>query len=164
MTINLSGRIEDELFNQFLQGKNSLMEGEILDIYLNTDGGKVETLEAMLFEINRVPEKYRIIGYGHLFSCGFELFFRAKCERALCGNVVGMYHLGGADITLSETGFPTYTAGVAQKEYLKRLLPETISLCEKLNFTKAEIKKIRACHDLYFQADRMQEFLKLTFE
>lgn len=131
---------------------------KLIEIYISSDGGLVSILEAMLYIINSKPNRFKIIGYDELCSCAFEFYIRAKCNKELIKNTIGMYHQSTTKISINDNLKPAYYDGEA---YLKRkkkyFVPNSNDIMTKCEFTPKEIKKIKKGKDVYFQYDRFKE-------
>ena len=131
---------------------------EKISIYLNSRGGRVSILKAVLHIINSDPERFILVGYHNLSSCAFDLYMKAKCQKEILEGTIGMYHLTNTDITYTDKMKPAYDIDVAVIERkTKHYLPEIIQLMKDCEFTVKEQKKILQGKDLYFQFDRLKQ-------
>lgn len=128
-----------------------------IEIYISSKGGKVSVCKAALHIINLEPEKFKIVGYDFLASCGFDFFIRAECEKELIMGTVGMMHQSYDTIDLNERNRPVYQSDKAAMERNKLDFAQTQDFMKKCGFTAAEIKKVNNGDDLYFQYDRFKE-------
>lgn len=159
MILKLNENISDETVDKVVSFYNNTQEKAV--IYFSSSGGNYFAMETIVDLINSHKEITTIIGYGLLGSSAFELFFTVECEKRIIGGCNGMYHQSYIAIEMSEKWKPVYVEGKAKEKYLKGYMnQQTTLLCEKLGFTKKEKLEITKGNDLYFQPERMKEFLK----
>ena len=158
MIAHIQGKVDDEMLNMFINMYNK-NEDEYI-VYFSSSGGMSDVANAIIDLINRNIEKTKLISYFQLASAGFEIFFKAKCQREIINSTIGMYHLTNLAIDYNSKGEISYYSGVAQKkEMLKINYPESLEFCNKLGFTQSELRKYNKGEDVYFLSDRLQEFL-----
>lgn len=161
MILKINENITDETLNKLILTYNDLKEGEDLTILLNSNGGCVNSAEAILFLIDSNFEKTKIVGYGKLCSCAFSLFFKVKCSKSLLSGCVGMYHQSIMSVDMDERWQTPFSEDKAKKEYLTNYSKnETYEICNLLNLTESEVLKIKKGKDVWFSCQRMIEILK----
>lgn len=144
-----------EKFLEFIQSN----DGEIT-VFLNSPGG--DDFDTFLLEkiLNDNKDRITLIANGMIYSNAFRLFFKVNCKREIYPYTVGMFHQSGANRRICENGKLNYNEDMATQEAFKRKYKDSLKFCEKLGFTKAEMKKFKANDDVFFQEDRLREFLQ----
>lgn len=160
MTININEDITKETVDKITQAINELQPNDKLFIYFSSEGGDVNSAEAIIHMINNNADIIEVVGYGELLSCGFDIFFKVICYKMLLPNTVGMCHQSNVKININESTKPYEERGVADKAWLKLQKDQTIKFCNSLGMTDKEITAIKKGKDVYFQYKRMQDFLK----
>lgn len=160
MTVDISGKMDQEAFGNILKAYNSLIKGNSLDIYLNSDGGDPEIADAIADLIENTDYLITIIGYGKLFSAAFDLYFKARCHKRLLAGTVGMSHL--ARVETEE--FDSSNAGhkiemLAYKKWLDNDKKERLKFYEYIGMEAKELSRIKKGGDVYFQYNRLLELL-----
>ena len=159
MNITISEGIEKESFDKLIKALN---ENDNVTIYLNSRGGHIADMEAMINLINTHDHGIiNIIGFGALLSSAFELFFRVKCKKEILPGTIGMIHQSSTAIDINEFGKATYQEGEAIMKQMKTYHRErTNLLCSSRNLTQSERNNVKLGKDVYFQYNRMLELLK----
>ena len=161
MILKLEGIINDAMFDRLIEFYNLYSERDNI-IYLKSGGGETRVANAMLDLINTHRKSTILKGYSHLYSSAFELFFSVSCRRELINGCMGMYHLYGVEIRYNSLGNPDYIEGDTALLDIKASHTSTLAFGETMKFTKKEYAKLKKGGDVYFQADRMREFLTIT--
>lgn len=132
-------------------------------IYFSSGGGDFNPSQVITDMINSRPDTL-LIGARFLGSSAFEIFFNATCHRKLLQGTLGMMHQSTSSIELNENGQPCYREDTARKILIKNFLkPRTLELCKNLGMTEKEtLQIVKHNNDLYFQPERMAEFLKIS--
>jgi hypothetical protein len=130
------------------------------DIYVSSEGGYTDVFKVIEETINSDHSRCTLTAVGEIHSCAFEMFYNVKCKRRIMPYCFGMYHFGYDEIKIDEKGKPKDAYDKARFNNLKRLQQYTIDFCKRIGMNAAEIKQIRAGEDVYFQADRLNYFLK----
>lgn len=155
--IHIAEKFELPMINQTVEVLNQHKD---IVIYFRSSGGHASVMHAMLDLIDRNKDRIELIGYGELFSCGFEFFFLANCQRKLLPGTIGMYHRSSAEISINSAGRPNFIEGQAMITYLKTFETERLKMVfDAIEMTPSEISKIKKGDDVYFQPARMQEML-----
>lgn len=159
MILNLHNKgFTAEMFQEIITAFNSTEE--VVEIYLNSGGGKTSIMSAILDLINTNPNRFVLIGYCSLASAAFELFVRAQCEKRLLENTIGMYHQGSRSIDINDYGRPKYHEDLAIKNQTEVYRKLTIVFIDKCGFTPTEKSKFKKDHDLYFSHERFLEIVE----
>lgn len=162
MIINISGEINVDCFDKLIRCYNELKEKDTLDIYFNTEGGYVDYAEAILDIINEHSDKTSLIGYGCLYSAGFDIFFRSTCEKTILRGTVGMVHIS----TVESDNLRTIKEGRADEEMMyykkwaKKDKESRLIMYEILGLSSSELLKMKTGKDVYIHFDRLIELLK----
>lgn len=85
MIFHINTEFADELLTDFISAiheNNINFTDEPLTIYLNSEGGSVDTMLAILHIINEKPAGFKMIGYGCLRSAAFRLFFYVNVKKS----------------------------------------------------------------------------------
>lgn len=157
MILNISEDINSGSLNKLIDALNKLKDKEKLYLYLNTEGGEVDSMEAIIDIINQNCDIVELIGYGGLYSAGFVIFFSVECRKVLLPQTIGMFHL--TFVKLETNGVSTKGIDRAMKNSLKEESERTLKFCNDLGMTKKEISNIMKGEDIFFQYSRMIEFL-----
>lgn len=160
MILNINEPITKDTVDKISAGLNNLKPNEKLFIYFSSEGGEIYSAEAIIHIINNNIDIIELVGYGDLISCGFDIFFKTKCYRILLPNSLGMYHQASVRIDINESANASDRRGYADRQWLKLQKEQTIKFCESLKMTDKEINQIKRGKDVYFQHNRMQDFLK----
>lgn len=153
MVVNLRGDINNDMTQDLIDAINSQ---ENLTIYLNSDGGEVYEMEALLHLITENKDKIRLIGYGRLFSAAFELFFKAPCHKEILPLTVGMAHLSSCPMNIDERGVPKDSYGQMEANELVSLFEQSSSFYKKVGLTSKELKDLKAGKDVFLSSERMK--------
>jgi len=158
--LNINGRIDNDVLNTLIELRNSLNSDDLIGIYLNSDGGSFEVMEAMIHHINLLKSRVEIFAYGRICSAAFELFYSVTCKRHLIGGVVGMYHQSSSQVTINEQGKPEYYADIAKINYMKGYMKEnTAAMCNSIGMSSKDKAKILKGQEVYFDNKQLQSFL-----
>ena len=129
-------------------------------IYLSSSGGDEHIMHCMLDAMTSRVDDITLIGSGHLFSSGFDLFFLFSGKRVLLPSVLGMCHLCRVGVEISETGKMYYSQDEAMRKYVMQYASiNTIELLNTLGISEKDRKKILAGDEVYFLPAQMEEFL-----
>lgn len=161
MILNINESISNAVTDKIINSLNQLKPGEKLFIYLCTEGGDVEVAESIVHIINNNVDIIEMVGYGKLYSAGFNIFFRCLCHKIILHGTVGMCHYSYIAVNLNENGTVSDKADRMNKMWLKNQRQYTIEFCKNLNMTEKEITEIKKGGDVYFLFNRMQDFLKV---
>jgi ATP-dependent protease ClpP protease subunit len=162
MVININEVISKDVFDKLIQSFNTLKPEETLDIYFATEGGDVHYMEGIIDFVNKNSSRIRLFAYGEICSAGFDIFFRTKCYREILPATMGMAHFTGVMVSSLGT---THTRKVDDKAYLawaKKSNEDCIKFYSSIGFTKKELERVKKGEDLWFQIDRLNEFLSKT--
>ena len=161
MILNINEEITSATLDKFIAFCNISGEKQKI-IYLNTIGGDCDVAEAIIDIINSDFNSFIFLGYGTLYSVGFELFFRVQCEKHLIGGVRGMYHQSSMQIQYSENNRPKNAEDKINHEFMFGYMRnQSIEICDMLKFTIAEKKAFNAGKELWFGAERMNKFIEI---
>ena len=159
--ILIYGKGDEKLLEKFIEDWNN-SGNTFKDIYIDSEGGLYSIFQIILDIINSTPSKCHLIACGELQSAAFEMFYLAKCRKKITPFTFGMYHLATDEIETDEKGKPKSGYAKAKLDNLKATQKFTISFCRKIGMNTSEIKKMKNGEDVYFQADRLNYFLKQT--
>lgn len=129
-------------------------------IYLNSEGGDVESMECILHLINNSKRTTILTAYGKIYSASFFIFFRAECKRNLLPGTMGMCHYIRTSIQIDERNKAYYSEDKAYQSWIKDQNVWTNELCIKLGFTKTEMSRLKKREEIYFQYSRLLDFMK----
>lgn len=160
MILNLTKTVNDEMFTQLCQAIDDCIQKETsLRIYLNSPGGSVDSMLAIIDLINECKDAVEVIGYGELMSAAFNLFFAIECKKKLLPHTRGMAHLPYTQFDVDSTGKISGDAAIASLKGLKDLKPLFMNMFKKLDFTKEELETITNGKDVYFDYKQMLDLL-----
>lgn len=163
MNFLLFGEFNEDLLNRFVQFVNT-NKGIEKNIYLDSNGGKVFVMEIILDIINRNPDEFKIFAVEEIGSSAFILFLHVKCKRKLGMLTRGMYHLTSREIRLNSNGKGTYHHDEFQLKTPKLAYQRDLKIATKLGLTKDEMKRFKKGEEIYFDVNRIKQFLDLKFE
>lgn len=163
MILNLNNEVNLDMLDRIVDCYNSIHPEESLDIYFASVGGDIAIVHAILDIIEKNKHRTRLIGYSHLFSSGFKLFFQARCAKQLLPYVDGMYHL-------SKTFGVGLTEGAVvhngeYENFLKKKIksfPTLEDTSKYVDFTEDEIDRIKNNYDEFFTHARLEKMLKFN--
>lgn len=162
MILTISGEINNDSLERLVKSYNDLKDKEILEIYLNSEGGDPDFGVAMLDIINENPDRIHLVGYGKLFSAGFDLFLRARCTKDLLRGTLGMAHITSVEMADLEINKQADTEQVkAYKGWMIKDKKEKLDIYERLGFSKKELASVKKGNDVYFHFERLLELLKI---
>lgn len=161
MIINLNGEVNNKMFNSLLEALNyCIRENDALRIYLNSFGGNLADMEAIISLINEGKDFIELVGYGELMSAAFIIFFSAECEKSLLPNTVGMMHYPYTYVDIDARGKhkpnPSNSFNFSSLQEIKASIHRFIKTVE---FSDTEVKLITNGGDAYFTHKRMKELL-----
>lgn len=166
MILNLFGSINQEMLDKLTAFLNTVPEKQpnsMSTVYLHSTGGEYWVMEAMLAMLHQRAQDISLWGYGRLYSSAFDLFFLFRGEKALVHGTVGMYHQASMSIYVNENAKPETSEDYSKKKFsATHLKGITEMVINELKFTEVEIKKINNGKDVYFQPERMKEFMRLS--
>lgn len=157
MIVTIEGEITNEAFIVILSGYNNLNEGEVLTIYLNSPGGNVDAMNVVIDFINGHAEEIELIGNWELCSAAFDIYMKAKCNKRLLPNTIGMAHYSSASVTVNENGELTDSYSEVKFDQLRSEKDRSLSFFRKLGLTASELKTIKAGKEQFFTYERMLE-------
>ncbi len=163
MILNINEPISNESFNKLVNTINTLREYEQVTIYLNSEGGDVESMESMIDLINQHHEKIDLIATGKIYSAAFILFFRTACRKRILNGTMGMAHYIRCGIQINEEKQPYYEHDKAISDWMEVQNQWTLAFYKALKFTRAELNIIKASKEAYFSTARLNELLNAGF-
>lgn len=160
MIININESISNESFNKLLNGVNSLREYENILVYFNSEGGDVESMEAIIDLINQHYDKFELVANGKIYSAAFIIFYRVHCRKRVLPGTIGMAHYIRVGIHVNEERQGYYEADKAMLDWVEKQNEWTIALYKSLKLTKQELNLLKASREVYFSTERLNELLK----
>lgn len=160
MIINLTGPVDDLMVNRLIDVLN-IKEDIPHYVYLKTEGGDVTCQDAIIHLLNENADKCILIGYGYLYSAGFNIFYKAECPKTLLPDTLGMAHFAASFLRITETGKPNMSDPDAF--YLKNLKitkSKTMKFFKSLAFTEQELEEASDGKEVWFNTKRMNELFK----
>lgn len=125
-------------------------------IYMDTNGGCTLVTRAILDIINRSPLTFTLMA-ANVFSSGFDLFYRAKCDKILLGGAKGMYHQGYQSANINDKGDIIEPEDICSYEIGKQFhYPESMKMCTEF-MTAEELKLFESGGDVFFTFNRLRE-------
>jgi len=164
MTITISEVISNFSFMTILNAFNSLEKEENLIIYLNTPGGEVDSMNAIIDFINHNTERIELIGNWELSSAGFDIYMKSKCNKKLLQNTIGMAHYSSASVLVNENGELSDPYNQVRFDQLRSEKAKSLAFFKKLGLTANELKTIKAGQEQYFTYERMLELSSNSFK
>ncbi len=160
MTINISGKVDEEMFNKFITFFN---ENKTVGktIYFSSSGGSTAIAQACVNLITSNDlTNITLIAYSKLYSSGFDIFYKSKCKKIILKDCIGMYHQGNLEVSVNENLKPVWKEDECKLAYQKICKLKTIEFCKSLNFSNKNLKLIIKGDDVWFQNSELQEMLK----
>jgi hypothetical protein len=158
-TINIKEAITNDTVDKLVSFFNE-HEKQNITILLNSAGGEVPAMDALLSLINKRANSITLLAYGEVSSAAFFLFFNAKCKKDIIGDCLGMFHLSYGSYDIDSRGRPVFKPDKASMLRSKNFTHNrTIELCKSLSMTRSQISKIEKGDDVWFQPDRLKQFL-----
>lgn len=157
MYLSLDGEVSAEMFRSLIEAYNKLKEKEWLVIYLNSSGGDPDASQAITTLINKNATLTEIIAYGRICSAAFDIFFKSECERYILHNTVGMAHVTG--VLISVTDGPIDDSDKVYIKYAKEDKDMWMNFYKELGFKSSELSKIKDGKDVWFDYKRLRQFL-----
>jgi len=163
MILHINQAIDSSALQKLIDAYNNLEmledgKVEALQILFASEGGDNASTEAMIALINTNADITSVVGYSHLYSNGFKLFFEVKCPKVILKETRAMYHLTRNSGLMIFEGNVTHNADY--DEYVKKEMSNFHYLQrtnELVNFTEAEMKKIKANYDLWIPEKRLKQ-------
>lgn len=159
MILNLSGEIDQALFDKLVDALNLLEDKKLLTVYFNSSGGSVDWMEAIIDVINQNQEKMQLIAFGEINSAAFDIFFRSKCDREILPETIGICHFSGAKVHMIDNKTPRNATSRSWVQWSEMFLESCVQFCKALGFTDNEINRMKKGEDLFFHTKRLIEFL-----
>lgn len=163
MLLILSGDVDSSMLSQLVEAINQFRhdhngQNDKIDIYLNSTGGDVNVMYAMIDMINAHKEYIHLIGYGSLYSAAFFIFFGVNCPRKILPGTIAMCHYIRATI---EVGGPIGYSPV--DKILQRWATSqnewVIEFCQQIGMNQKEIAAIKKTEEVYIHTDRLNDLL-----
>lgn len=160
MTLTLSGGVNEEMFNKIVDSLNRLEDNESLIIYFTTEGGSVDWMEAIIHLINENEKLIQLIAFGEINSAGFDIFFRTRCSRKILPETISICHFNGVKVhMIDKKTINKRNYGDSWITWSENFLKNCTKLCSQLGFTDREMRMMKNGEDIFFQTDRIIEFL-----
>lgn len=159
--ISISGEFNSETLNKFIEDYNNTPD-EVTDlhIYLSSFGGESSVSECIVDIIEHSKYHVTLIASDDISSAAFYLFFKSKGDKRILPNTIGMFHMGYIETaSVDERGKPKEEVDKAVIQSLKNAKKDTLDFCEKLGMNTTEIGKIKRSKEVYFQYNRLVEFI-----
>lgn len=152
-------RIEEKTYDQlaakyeeFYAERSILLPGTKLQIQLCSDGGSVMQAKRLIALINANKNVTHVQGTV-LNSAAFDLFFEIQCSKEIAPHASGMYHL-------SRTVHYVLENGLVPDRKSSSYGTSSLILCHTIGMNTLEIDRIKAGEDVYFDYNRLTEFLE----
>ena len=155
--------IDKSFIDAVINKLDFLPENTELIIYLNSTGGMVAAEKVLIDLINANKSRIQLIVTGTISSAAFTLFYLSKCYRKIIPGIVGMYHGSSMELGINTLGQPSDQNSVAWKRML--LTDDKYDseyICDYLEFTPAQKRKVMQGKDVYFNTEEMQKFLEIS--
>lgn len=159
MIFNWNGDITNDKFQKLIDTLDLLKVKEVMIIYLNSDGGDAEVMEALIHVINNNADRLSLIGYGKLYSAAFDVFFQARCQRDVLRGTVGMCHHMRIGMEISKSN-EYHGEDKANKDLIMLQRLHAQKMMKDMGMKNTEILRINKGEDVYFQTPRLLQFLK----
>lgn len=151
---------DKDFLEKLAKAFNESKPDEVIDLYLNSNGGSASIKEAVTEIINTNSEKFYLVGYDYLASSAFNFFIEAKCKKKLLPGTIGMYHLAINNLDFNDRMKPVYGIDEACIKRIKEFdHPSNLEFMKACGFTAKETKKANKGDDVFLQYDRFLEIV-----
>jgi hypothetical protein len=161
MIYNFNTAFTQESLQGFLEFLNNSGEDKV-DIYLNSNGGSSWCAQVILDIIESDSERFTLTAYGQIGSAAFTLFFKAPCIRKILPTCVGMYHQAKMRVDVNFRSRPFGQDDTAFVKALEEDFESDLAFIKTLKFSEEEIEKYLDGQDIFFQCDRLKQFLNVS--
>ena len=160
-SIYISGRINEENVQTFIQNFNNLNFQQLITVYINTEGGDISCGLVIQDILNRHSNVIELVAVGNVMSTGLDIFLKVKAvDKRVLNFTIGMLHQASADMQLSSNGTMYNECDIAVKEQLLLIHEHWLSEFKGLGLTNKEIANYRKGNDVYFNTPRLQELIE----
>lgn len=153
--------IDTETVNKLLEFCNGCSDKTV--IYFSSDGGTTIG-ESVLIDYLSNKDDIELVGLFALSSSAFDVFMRTKAKKRLIKPVYGMIHLPSVRVERDTNDRYIYDSHKYSARNMKSVIEDDIAFYKKLGVTAKEIIKIRKGENVYFEYDRMVEFMNKSIE
>lgn len=164
MIVKLEGTISPELVDILIQAENDCPPEDSLHVYLNTNGGSEDDMNAIINIINESEKIEVVFCFSSVFSAGFVIAMTCLKPVEFLDSCLGMFHKG-----TFYGGMWTDELKVHRdvKSVMKLHSKNAKMLTEKMIalgiFTKKEEEKLRKGKDVYFNTDRLRQMRDIVW-
>ncbi len=141
MVINLTGVINEDMFNDFIERLRdyTMNDKPLTQIMLNSSGGDIMVADALceLIEDIQIP----LVAYKQISSAALYLFMKCKVERRIVKNTYGVYHRASMNVTTNEDGSLKH-GSKSIIEAIQKVDTDSSLQEEWMNITKEERKRV----------------------
>lgn len=159
LSLSYDKEVGPELFKELVEAYNKLEEDQYLYIYWSSYGGEVSYGEAIIHLINDNIERTVLIGNGEMYSAGFDVFFRSRCERKILPGTTGMVHFAMVSVTLIKNSVAKSPFDKLNMDWSNEDFKKRIDYYSRLGLTKKELNAFKKGEDVYFSETRLNELL-----
>jgi len=159
-TINYEGDVDEEMVVFFVKELNSATGDEDMTIYLSSDGGTMACAEVIIDVISRaaVNRNVTLVANWSVSSCGALIFLESICNKCVLPSAHGVLHeLSSYDNSLMMKREDPLHVGL-EKSHAK-LQESKMKLFRIIGLSEKELSDIKKGKDIYFDAERLREFV-----
>lgn len=164
MITKLEGIVNEEMVDKLIEAHNSCPPEEDLHVYLGTDGGSEDDMNAIINIINESDKIPVVFCFSRVYSAGFVIAMKCLKPVEFLDSCLGMFHAG------------TFYGGVwtdelkvhkSVKDSMKLHSKNARKLTEEMIglgiFTKKEEAKLRKNKDVYFNTNRLRQMREIVW-
>jgi len=153
--ITIEGEVDQLMLQKFIDIPN-----EPVVVFFTTNGGATNIWENIVEIINSLDD-IELVWTDELSSCGFSIFFNAKCKKRITDNCVGMTHMGVFSSYINPYSIKKPQWGTKVKLMnIKHFFKKEVKFYKKeLWMWKSDIKAYKENYDVHFTAKRLRKFI-----
>lgn len=160
--LHLTGFVKTKTVDKLIDAIDKCTEKGIntLSVYINSEGGDAESMEALIHIINEHFSLITLIAYGSIQSAAFIVFFKVVCKRIILPGTQGMFHYARISIEVGSKTDGYYKCDKANQEWIDFENKQYYKFCKKLGFTAKELNDLKKTEEVYFTTARLNELLE----
>lgn len=154
----IDGNINNQTVEKLAEFLND-NDGVTKSIFLNSQGGGYSDSRIIGEMLGRHKGFIELIAMNEIGSAAFEIFFLFEGAKRMGDQLIGVYHLGGAELLMGTNGRPITERDRVFLGELEKMNDCQMKFCKQLGMKESEIKKIKKGDDVYFIEERLKEFM-----
>lgn len=157
--VNIQGEVNHEMLDKFIKLHENSEDKEIV-CFFETNWWDTSIWESIVQVINQIPN-FTLVAQNEIASCGFDIFFFAKCKKKVNDICRWMTHLWEFGTSINQNHKKRLTG--RQKALImdmKDVEKKTIRFYKKIWMAKADIKNYKMDWDVNFSSRQLKMFVK----